>query len=264
VRQSCHCIGLSRAAYYRTPAVASERDAGVIAALNTLIERHPRWGFWKCRKALRRLGHKWNHKRIYRVYCELRLNQKRRAKRRLPERIKQPLLAPQQPNRVWSADFMCDTLYSGSRFRTFNVIDDFNRECLAVEIDTSITGRRLIRVFERLKSERGLPETLRVDNGPEFLSCDFVAWAEHAGMSIRYIEPGQPNQNAYVERFNRTYREEFLSLYLFRNLNEVREGTHRWRIDYNESRPHDALGDKTPTECLPNNAGNSALELSTK
>ncbi len=263
MQQSCHCIGLSRAAYYRIPAVASERDAEVITALNALIERHARWGFWKCRKALRRLGHKWNHKRIYRVYCELRLNQKRRAKRRLPKRFKQPLLTPQGPNHVWSADFMSDNLYTGSRFRTFNVIDDFNRECLAVEIDTSITGRRLIRVFERLKYERGLPETLRVDNGPEFLSGDFVAWAEQAGMAIRYIQPGQPNQNAYVERFNRTYREEFLSLYLFRNLNEVREGTHAWRLDYNERRPHDALGDLTPDEYLQNNTGNSTLKLST-
>lgn len=263
MQKSCLCIGLSRAAYYRAPAVASERDAEVITALNSLIERHARWGFWKCRKALRRLGHRWNHKRIYRVYCELRLNQKRRAKRRLPKRIKQPLLTPQGPNQVWSADFMSDNLYTGSCFRTFNVIDDFNRECLAVEIDTSITGRRLIRVFERLKYERGLPETLRVDNGPEFLSADFVAWAEQAGMTILYIQPGQPNQNAYVERFNRTYREEFLSLYLFRNLQEVREGTHAWRIDYNERRPHDALGDLTPEEYLQNNAGNSTLKLST-
>ena len=263
MQQSCHCIGLSRAAYYRIPAVASERDAEVITALNTLIERHARRGFWKCRKALRRLGHKWNHKRIYRVYCELRLNQKRRAKRRLSKRFKQPLLTPQRPNQVWSADFMSDNLYTGSGFRTFNVIDDFNRECLAVEIDTSITGRRLIRVFERLKYERGLPETLRVDNGPEFLSADFVAWAEQAGMAIQYIQPGQPNQNAYVERFNRTYREEFLSLYLFRNLNDVREATHAWRLDYNERRPHDALGDLTPEEYRQNNAGNSTLKLST-
>lgn len=263
MHSGCRCIGLSRAAYYRTPVIASERDAEVITVLNALIERHPRWGFWKCRKALRRKGHPWNHKRVYRVYCALRLNQKRRARRRLPERVKQPLLVPQQPNQVWSADFMCDTLYSGNRFRTFNVIDDFNRECLAVEIDTSITGKRLIRVFERLKSERGLPETLRVDNGPEFLSGDFVAWAEQVGMTIRYIQPGQPNQNAYVERFNRTYREEFLSLYLFRNLSEVREGTHDWRIGYNERRPHDALGDLTPCEYRQNNAGNSTLKLST-
>lgn len=262
VQSSCSCIGISRAAYYRTPAYA-DRDAEVIKALNALIERHPRWGFWKYYKALRRKGYSWNHKRVYRVYCALRLNQKRRAKRRLPQRFKQPLSVPQQPNQVWSADFMSDALYTGSRFRTFNVIDDFNRECLSVEIDTSITGKRLIRVFERLRSERGLPETLRVDNGPEFLSGDFVAWAEQAGMAIQYIQPGEPNQNAYVERFNRTYREEFLSLYLFRNLQEVREGTHVWRIDYNERRPHDALGDLTPEEYHQNNAGNSTLKLST-
>lgn len=262
VQSSCLCIGISRAAYYRAP-VDADRDAEVIKALNALIERHPRWGFWKCHKALRRKGHSWNHKRVYRVYCALRLNQKRRSKRRLPKRFKQPLSIPRQPNQVWSADFMCDNLYTGSRFRTFNVIDDFNRECLAVEIDTSITGRRLTRVFERLRSERGLPEVLRVDNGPEFLSGDFVAWAEQAGMAIQYIQPGQPNQNAYVERFNRTYREEFLSLYLFRNLHEVREGTHAWRIDYNERRPHDALGDLTPEEYRQNNAGNSTLKLST-
>ncbi len=263
MQSGCRCVNLSRAAYYRTP-VSTDRDAEVIEALNALIERHPRWGFWMCRKVLKRQGRPWNHKRVYRVYRAMRLNQKRRAKRRLPERVKRPLVVPQRANEVWSADFMCDTLYSGNRFRTFNVIDDFNLECLAVEIDTSITGKRLIRVFERLREERGLPETLRVDNGPEFLSGDFVAWAEENGMAIQYIQPGEPNQNAYVERFNRTYREEFLSLYLFRNLNEVREGTHAWRIEYNERRPHDALGDLTPEEYRQINAGNSTLELSTK
>jgi putative transposase len=121
---------------------------------------------------------------------------------------------------------MSDSLYAGKRFRTFNVIADFNRELLHVEIDTSITGRRLIRVFERLRLERGLPQVLRTDNGPEFLSGEFVAWAESAGMSIQYIQPGEPNQNAYIERFNRTYRTEVLDLYLFRTLNEVREITH--------------------------------------
>lgn len=149
-----------------------------------MVERHPRWGFWKCFRAMRRLGYTWNHKCVYRIYCELRLNQKRRAKKRLPKRERQPLLEPQHPNQVWSADFMSDALHVGNRFRTFNVIDDFNRECLAVEIDTSLTGKRLIRVFERLRSERGLPGVLRVDNGPEFLSSDFVAWAESAGMFI--------------------------------------------------------------------------------
>jgi putative transposase len=196
---------------------------------------------------------------VYRVYCDLRLNQKRRAKKRLPQRIRQPLFVPQQPNQVWSADFMCDTLYAGKTFRTFNVIDDFNRECLAVEIDTSLTGRRLIRVFERLQLERGLPQILRVDNGPEFLSGEFVAWAETAGMMIQYIQPGEPNQNAYIERFNRTYREEVLSLYLFRSLHEVRETTYWWLNDYNDVRPHDSLGDLTPREYYERYTGNSTL-----
>lgn len=227
-----------------------------------MIDKHPRWGFWKTFKALRRKGCRWNHKRVYRVYCELRLNQKRRAKKRLPKRIKKPLLVPQLPNQVWSADFVSDTLYAGKRFRTFNVIDDFNREALQVEIDTSITGKRLIQVFERLRLERGLPEVLRVDNGPEFLSGEFVAWAEAAGMMIQYIQPGEPNQNAYIERFNRTYRNELLDLYLFRSLAAVREATYWWMIEYNEQRPHDSLGDLTPAEYLSKNAGNSTFQLS--
>jgi len=263
VQRSCCCIGLSRAAYYRVPVSASVADHDVIKALNALVERHPGWGFWKCFKALRRLSQPWNHKRVYRVYCNLRLNQKRRTKKRLPKRIKQPLLVPQQPNQTWSADFVSDALYAGRRFRTFNVIDDFNRECLAVEIDTSLTGTRLIRVFERLRAERGLPNVLRTDNGPEFLSGDFVAWAEANGMFIQYIQPGEPNQNAYIERFNRTYREELLSLYLFNNLSEVREATYWWRNDYNELRPHDSLGNMTPAEYMENYSRNSTLELST-
>ncbi|XUD93978.1 Integrase catalytic domain-containing protein [Oleidesulfovibrio alaskensis] len=253
-------MGLSRTAYYRLPASGS-RVHEVIEAINSLIDKHPRWGFWKCFKVLRR-KHCWNHKRVYRVYCELRLNLKSRAKKRLPQRTKQPLSIPAQPNLTWSADFMSDSLYAGKRFRTFNVIDDFNRELLHVEIDTSITGRRLIRVFERLRLERGLPQVLRTDNGPEFLSGEFVAWAESAGMSIQYIQPGEPNQNAYIERFNRTYRTEVLDLYLFRTLNEVREITHWWKIEYNEQRPHDSLGDLTPSEFLSNNAGNSIFQLS--
>lgn len=263
VQRSCRCVGMSRAAFYKIPTAFAERDADIIKALNEMIERHARWGFWKCFRALRRLGYAWNHKRVYRVYCELRLNQKRRAKRRLPKRIRQPLLVPQQPNQVWSADFVSDALYAGKRFRAFNVIDDFNRECLAVEIDTSLTGRRLIRVFERLKAERGLPDVLRTDNGPEFLCGEFVAWAEANGMLIQYIQPGEPNQNAYIERFNRTYREEVLNLYLFNSLTEVREITYWWMIDYNEQRPHDSLGNMTPLDVMLRYTGNSAFKLST-
>lgn len=261
-RRSCECVGLSRAAHYRESVRSEDRDAEVIASINALVDRYPRYGFWKSFKLLRSQGRPWNHKRVYRVYCNLRLNQKRRAKRRLPMRVKQPLLVPQQPNQVWSADFMSDALYAGNRFRTFNVIDDFNREILAIEIDTSITGPRLIRVFERLRFSRGLPAVLRVDNGPEFLGGEFVGWAEAAGMTIQYIQPGKPNQNAYIERFNRTYREEVLSLYLFDSLSEVKEATHWWMIDYNETRPHDALGDLTPAAFMAKGARNSTFELS--
>ena len=122
--------------------------------------------------------------------------------------------------------------------------------------------RRLIRLFERLRLERGLPQRLRVDNGPEFLSVDFVTWADAAGLVIQYIQKGEPNQNAYIERFNRTYREGVLNFYRFRNLAEVRETTHWWRLDYNERRPHDARGRRTPAECMNPNAKNSNLELS--
>ncbi len=152
---------------------------------------------------------------------------------------------------------MSDALLFGSRFRTFNVIDDFNRESVVIEIDTSITARRLIRIFEVLRITRGLPDVLRVDNGPECTSAEFVAWAEEHGMIIQYIQPGEPNQNAYVERFNRTYREEVLSLYLFESLDEVREVTYWWRISYNEERPHDSLGFLTPAKY----AENSTLQL---
>ena len=262
IQRSCRCVGLSRAAWYRTPTARVDEDRAVIAVLQEVVDRYPRWGFWKYFKLLRRRQYHWNHKRVYRVYCALRLNQKRRAKRRVPPRRHQPLVVPEHPNQVWSADFMSDALYAGPRFRTFNVIDDFNRESLAIEIDTSLTSRRLIRILERLRLERDLPQRLRVDNGPEFLSAAFVAWADSAGLAIQYIPKGEPNQNAYIERFNRTYREEVLNLYLFRNLAEVRETTHWWRIDYNEHRPHDALEGRTPAECINQNAKNSSLELS--
>ena len=264
IKRSCEIIGISRAAWYKPPKGTESRDEPVIDTLNAIIKKHRSWGFWKCFKAIRRKGTLWNHKRVYRVYCLLGLNHKRRGKKRLPKRVQQSLLVPQRPNQVWSVDFMSDSLYEGKRFRTFNVLDDFNREALAIEVDTSITGKRLIRIFERLRDSRGLPDEMRCDNGPEFLSGAFVRWAEANGMKIQYIQPGKPNQNAYIERFNRTYRDEVLNLYLFRDLEEVREQTYWWMISYNEERPHDSLADMTPEEYMEQYAENSNLELSTK
>jgi putative transposase len=239
------------------------RDRALIDALNGLTQEFPRLGFWKYAGLLAQRGYPWNHKRIYRVYCALGLNQPRRTKRRLPERDPIPLVVPQRPNQVWSADFMSDSLYRGSRFRLFNVIDDYNRESLAIEVDTSLRAARLVRVFEKLKESRGLPDVLRVDNGPEFLGEVFVDWCKANGVFIDYIEPGKPNQNAFIERFNRSLRNELLDLYLFRSLAQVRQLVGEWRQQYNNDRPHDSLGGLPPSVYATKDQKNSSLELTT-
>jgi putative transposase len=143
---------------------------------------------------------------------------------------------------------MSDALACGRRFRTFNVVDDFNREALHIEVDTSITSARLVRIFEQIKRDHGLPQVIRSDNGPEFLGENFVQWLKVNGVALRYIQPGKPNQNAYIERFNRTFREEVLDQHLFARLEDVREAAHWWIIHYNEQRQHASLGNMTPSE----------------
>ena len=157
---------------------------------------------------------------------------------------------------------MSDALACGRRFRTFNVVDDFNREALHIEVDTSINSNRLVRVFEQLKRDHGLPQVLRSDNGPEFLGEVFTQWAKANSVALQYIQPGKPNQNAYIERFNRTFREEVLDQHLFARLEDVREATHWWLMDYNEIRPHDSLGGLSPAEYRTTHAGSSIFEVS--
>lgn len=193
----------------------------------------------------------------------MKLHLRRPAKRRLAKRHRVELYVPRCPDTVWSADFVSDALYDGKRFRTFNVVDDFNREAIHIEIDTSITSRRLVRVFEQIRQTHTLPQVLRTDNGPEFLGEAFTQWAKEHGMAIKYIQPGKPNQNAYVERFNRTYREELLDQHLFSRLDDVREATYWWKREYNEERPHDSLGDLTPQEARNQATENSSSELCT-
>lgn len=157
---------------------------------------------------------------------------------------------------------MSDALRCGRRFRTFNLVDDFNREALAIEIDLNLPAARVIRVLERVVSWRGYPQKLRMDNGPEFISSALAEWAEHHGIHLEFIQPGKPTQNSYVERFNRTYRDEILNMYVFRTLTEVRERTECWVREYNEERPHDSLGDLTPWEYLAKSerSENSSLD----
>ena len=220
----------------------------MIAALQELAAAHPTYGFRKLLAYLKRAGRKWNHKRVYRVYKLLKLNKKSRGKRRLPARVKQPLLQQSELNSSWSMDFMSDSLASGNRFRTLNVIDDCNREALAIEVATSISSKRVIRTLEQLIDWRGKPEAIRMDNGPEFTSADFTSWCREKEISVHYIQPGKPMQNGFIERFNGSYRREVLDAYLFLELEEVRELTEQWVEEYNTRRPHEALGNLTPSE----------------
>lgn len=223
-------------------------DEPIIDSLNRLVEEHPSIGFWKCYHRIRRTNPTWNHKRVYRVYTQLKLNIRRRARKRLPARIKQSLFQPLEKNKVWSIDYMNDSLWDGRRFRLLNIMDDYNREVIAIEADTSLPALRLVRVLERLKEQRGLPEMIRVDNGPEFISDTLDNYCKENKVTLVFIQPGEPTQNAYIERCNGSIRRELLNAYIFKTLKEVRVKTEEWRIDYNYNRPHEALNNKTPME----------------
>ena len=246
VRQACKLVSLPRSVmtYRKVP----KDDSSLIEALNQLVEKHPSIGFWKCYYRLRRKGLNCNHKKLYRVYTMLKLNIRRRPKRRIPQRIKEPLVIPQSINKTWSMDFMTDSLVDGRRFRLLNVIDDYNRESLAVEVDTSLPAPRVIRVLERLMDFRGKPDVIRVDNGPEFISDKLKMWCDERNIRLQYIQPGKPVQNAFIERKNGSMRKELLNAYLFYSLDDVRLLAEEWRMDYNHERPHEALGFVPPAE----------------
>jgi putative transposase len=214
---------------------------------------------------MRKDGKTWNHKKVHRVYCDMKLNHQRRTKRRLITRERQPLGTATEVNQVWALDFMRDTLYDGRPFRTLNVIDEGNREALRVECGTSIPSARLLRAMNQLIEVYGIPKAIRLDNGPEMTSEAFIEWAKEKGIELLFIQPGKPNQNAFVERFNRSFREEVLDANLFNSISEAQEAADDWVIDYNEFRPHDSLGDKTPMEFMPRifKPGISSSDLST-
>jgi putative transposase len=251
VVRACQVVRLARAAWYRPPRDRLDRDQPVIDALTTQVDQNGRWGFWKLFDRLHNLGHPWNHKRVYRVYCALRLNRARRTKRRVPRRPRVPLTAPPTLNQTWALDFMRDTLYDGRVFRTLNVLDQGNREGLAIEIGFSVPSRRVIALVESLVAVHGAPATLRLDNGPEFLALRLTDWAEQRGIHLDFIQPGKPAQNAFIERFNQTYRTEVLDAHVFTSLAEVRGITTDWLRRYNTERPHDSLGRVPPLTFLP-------------
>lgn len=243
---ACKLVKLPPSTYHYK--LKPKDDSELQDALTGLTAKHPAIGFWQSFHRLRFKGYLWNHKRLYRVYISMKLNIRRRKKKRLPERIKLALSVPTSPNQMWSLDFMCDSLTDSRPFRLLNVIDDFNRESLAIEVDTSLPSLRVIRVLEQLVKTKGKPANIRCDNGPEFISHKLQQWCEQNKISLQYIQPGEPTQNAYIERNNGSLRRELLNAYMFTTLKEVREMTRQWQIDYNNARPHKALGYLSPNQ----------------
>lgn len=250
IRLACAAFGVSQTCY-RYQAKQSEENEAIADWLIRLTHNQRDWGFGLCFDYLRIVkGFPWNHKRVYRIYKELELNLRIWPKKRLKRDKPEPLAVPVHSNEVWSMDFMHDQLSDGRTFRLFNVIDDFNREGLGIEVDLSLPALRVIRALEQLIQWRGKPKTLRCDNGPEFISHELLRWAKRNGIRIEYIQPGKPQQNAYIERYNRTVRYSWLNQYLFDTIEEVQEYATRWLWFYNHERPNKANGGLPPKRML--------------
>lgn len=250
IRVACQAFQVSQSCY-RYEAKTNAENEAIANWLLKLTDNHRNWGFGLCFLYLRNVKQfGWNHKRVYRIYRQLELNLRIKPRKRLVRDKPEPLTVPQQSNQVWSMDFMHDQLEDGRSFRLLNVIDDFNREALGIEVDFSLPSQRVIRALKEIIGWRGKPAAIRCDNGPENISETVRQWAREWGIRFEYIQPGKPQQNAYVERFNRTVRYEWLSQYHWSDLEEVRLYSTNWMWMYNNERPNMALGGITPKQRL--------------
>lgn len=250
IRRACELFGVSQTCYRYKPKLSGQNEQ-IAEWLLRLTHNQRNWGFGLCYLFLRNVkGFGWNHKRVYRIYRLLELNLRIKPKRRLVREVPQPLVVPEAINQVWSMDFMHDNLDDGRQYRLFNVLDDFNREGLGIEVDLSLPAPRVIRVLDQIIEWRGRPNAIRCDNGPEYISSALQEWATKRSIRIDYIQPGKPQQNAYVERFNRTVRYDWLSQTMFGSIQEVQDAATRWLWTYNNERPNMALGGITPMQKL--------------
>lgn len=244
-RRGCRLMGLARSTWqYRS---RRPDDGELRERLRELAAKLPRYGYKRLCRCLRRNGVVVNNKKIYRLYREEGLTVRKRARKRLVRRAEKPLL-PSRPNERWSMDFVSDQLADGRRFRTFNVVDDCSRECLAIQVERSISGEYVARVLTQIVRRRGRPRVLICDNGPEFISRAMELWSEQHGVRLHFIEPGKPVQNCYVESFNGRFRDECLNEHWFTSMDDARAIIESWREEYNEVREHGSLGGMTPSE----------------
>ena len=257
-RRACRALGFPRASHrYR-----SVRDprAELRIRLRDLATSRVHYGYQRLWVLLRREGWLVNKKLVYRLYCEEGLGiRRRKPRRRRSVQVREARPATERVNERWSMDFMADRLIGGERFRLLTLVDNFSRESLAIEVGQRLTGDDVVRVLERVTAERGRPQSIRVDNGPEFISTSLDLWAYFNGVKLDFSRPGKPTDNAFIESFNGRLREECLNQHWFSSLDEARRLTEAWRDDYNRVRPHGALGHRTPIEFARNSAGHAPL-----
>ncbi len=254
VRRACRVVGLSTATWrYQRQTSATNRT--VLERLQAHAAVRARFGYRRLHILLEREGLAVNHKRVHRIYRAAGLQVRRRHRKRLTRAERIPLPVPDQRLARWSMDFTVDTLADGRGFRTLNIVDDFTRECIAIEVDRSLPGLRVARVLDRLHATIGLPQAIVVDNGPEFAGRTLDAWAYAHGVTLRFIRPGKPVENAYVESFNGKFRDECLNEHWFVSVAEAKAIIETWRIDYNTVRPHSSLADRTPDQFARISAG---------
>ena len=237
IRKACKLLNISEKCYQYQP-ILSDENAKIADWLLRLTDTHKRWGFGLCFLYLRNVkGFGWNHKRVYRIYRELELNLRIRPRKRLVREKPDKLAVPDAPNQTWSMDFMSDKLMNGRTIRTFNVLDDFNREGLGIEVDLSLPSLRIQRSLDQIIEERGKPSKIRCDNGPKYIATSMAEWAEKRGVELDFIQPGKPQQNAYVERYNRTVRHEWLEMNMFETIEDAQDTATKWLWTYNNERP---------------------------